>query len=455
MDETGIEDIASKFQSRTLSEEEFNAIKEASKKYTTSRMESIDTPSGKLDFKTIEISADPLESYPNYISYKNDIAKTIAEVEKMPARIASGEVKVNTELTPTVTGIPHGQPIEERFGPNSDYVSDGQPLSYWYPDGRNPITRGHAYAKSNYGVRVNNPEDYTPFMHELHLHPSFFKTPQLADPNVEIFGKGPLGLTVKLDKETLQPLWKKDLSNIFKGALYNDMYIPYKISNAINKGVKENAVITAYNRNPATKDIGNLWDYQYYLDNVFPNSKVKDVLWHGSTSKNLQSFSPEHIGSHAPIKKSVGMYLAPERATSTNYGKKGDVYPVLLNTENPFITDQIFGGISKNGVNVAKISPEVRSTLLANNDAVIAPKRGEIAFFNPDDALILGSDADVAGFREFMGNTPKGLKLREPLIARDTPQITAENAASITPEQWIKDIDYSALKDASGTSKFT
>ena len=104
------------------------------------------------------------------------------------------------------------------------------------------------------------------------------------------------------------------------------------------------------------------------------------------------------------------MYLTPKRTIATTYGKKGGVYPVLLNTENPFITNQIFGGISKNGVNVARISPEIRSTLLANNDAVIAPKRGEIAFFNPDDALILGSDADVAGFRRFMSN----------------PQITAE-----------------------------
>jgi len=211
MDATGIEGIASKFQSRTLSETEFNAIKEAAKKY---KMKRLSFDNGNIS--PVELPADPLYEYPDYASYMKSVNETIANVEKMPSRIASGEIKVNTELTPTVDGVPHGKPIDERFGPNSDYVGDGQPLSYWYDDGRNPLTRGHSYAKSNYGVRVNNLEDYTPFMHELHLHPSFFKTPQLADPNVEIFGKGPLGLTVKLDKETLQPVWKRDLSNIFK-----------------------------------------------------------------------------------------------------------------------------------------------------------------------------------------------------------------------------------------------
>jgi hypothetical protein len=103
-----------------------------------------------------------------------------------------------------------------------------------------------------------------------------------------------------------------------------------------------------------------------------------------------------------PIKKSVGMYLAPEKTTAASYGRKGDIYPILLNTENPFITNQFFGGISKNGINIARISPKTRSTILANNDAVIAPTRGEIAFFEPNNALILGSERDVEGFRRFM-----------------------------------------------------
>lgn len=121
----------------------------------------------------------------------------------MPSKVASGKVQVNNNLTRLKDGTFRGRPIKERFGPNSDYVGDGHPLSYWYDNGRNPIKKGYDYAGSNYGVRVNNPSEYTPFMHELHLHPSFFKTPKLMDNNVEVFARGPLGLTLKLDKTTM------------------------------------------------------------------------------------------------------------------------------------------------------------------------------------------------------------------------------------------------------------
>ena len=194
-------------------------------------------------------------------------------------------------------------------------------------------------------------------------------------------------------------------SSALKNTITNMAKTSYKnftIKNALKTAVNESPVITAYNRNAAVKDFGTLWDYQTYLDNVFPNSKVKNILWHGSKVKGLQSFSTDAIGSNMPIKGSVGMYLAPEKTTAVNYGSKGDIYPVLLNSENPFITNQFFGGIPKNGVNVAKISPKARNTILAENDAVIAPARGEIAFFNPDNALILGSDRDVQGFRNFI-----------------------------------------------------
>ena len=210
----------------------------------------------------------------------------------------------------------------------------------------------------------------------------------------------------------------------------------YRLAKAIDKAVTENPTITAYNRNPAIMDTGSLWDYQTYLQQLFPESKIKDILWHGSTQKDLQRFSAKMIGSNAPIEGSTGMYLAPEKTTAANYGSRGGVYPVKLNSKNPYITGQMFA-LPKNGVNVAKISPEVKSTVLRENDAVVAPKRGEIAFFDPNDALILGSNEDLQEFRAFVNTTPRGLLSNEPLIARGTNYANyGINAAGITPEQW-------------------
>lgn len=282
VEDTGIPGIESRYQSRTLTKEDFNALKKASEKYRS--LESRDS-AGKI---TLKQSIDPLENYATYEDYRKAVTSDIAKTEQMPSRIASGEIAPNTELSEPMwfedeSGkmlLPQGKPFLERFGPNSDYLADGTPLSYWYADGRNPITQGHAYAKSNYGVRVNNPEDYQPFMHELHLHPSFFRSPKFADPNVEIFGKGPLGLTVKLDKETLQPMWKRDLFNIFRRG--ETIRTP--------KITAENAaddVLAAASDSPFKYEIGTNDKVEQYLTRRRYSDKI-----HGKPTKSFLDFDP-------------------------------------------------------------------------------------------------------------------------------------------------------------------
>ena len=185
------------------------------------------------------------------------------------------------------------------------------------------------------------------------------------------------------------------------GTFVGRQVLKNQLKSEFKRGVYRAGVINdIFKNSPVLYDSGNLLNYNDYLNRLFPNSKIKDILWHGSKDSNLQKFDVSKIGSNMPIKGSVGMYLSPLKSTASSYGS-GGVYPVLLNTQNPYITNQFFG-ISKNGVNVAKITPNVKSTFLFNNDAVIAPFRSEIAFFNPDDALILGSQQDRRQFADFM-----------------------------------------------------
>lgn len=207
MQETGIPDIENKYFSRTLTEKEFNAIKKVVQKHqseqTTNKIGSINLGG---DYE------DPLDKYATYKDYMKSVESDIAHVESMPSRIASGEVTVNNEVRQTIKG-PRATPIEERFGTNSDYVADGQPLAYYYPDGRNPFIKGHDYAGSNYAVRVNNPEHYGPFMHDMHLHPSFLRSPKLADPEVEVYKRLPFGLGWRLNKDRLVRKMNEDLQS--------------------------------------------------------------------------------------------------------------------------------------------------------------------------------------------------------------------------------------------------
>ena len=169
MKSTGVKDSDIHWYQRSLSKEEFDAIKEASKKY----FQPSEAPAE--GFIRLRRSA-PLELYATY----DDYLKAIAEDRKSLVNATS-------------------------------FDDSGQPLAYFYDDGRNPLTSGHSYAKSDYGVRINNASSYNPRIFTGHEHYSMPNAVSLTDPNVELFERGPLGITLKLDKRTGKPVITEEL----------------------------------------------------------------------------------------------------------------------------------------------------------------------------------------------------------------------------------------------------
>ena len=147
-------------------EKEFNAIKNAAKSYYKNDKSK---PTKNTRFSLEEFSdPDPLNSYVDFADYKATIDKD---------RIT----------------LKHATSFDD----------SGQPLAYFYDDGRNPITAGHDYSASKYGVRINNASDYNPRIFPRHLHYSMPKAVPLTDPNVEVFKSGPFGITIKMNKSKL------------------------------------------------------------------------------------------------------------------------------------------------------------------------------------------------------------------------------------------------------------
>ena len=168
MNATNRKGIAQRYYSRTLTEEDFNAIKEAAKPYIE-QFNSAPKPKGILArVRTYRGDIDPLSSYKDFIDYQSKLAKD---------RITLNHA--------------------------TSYDDSGQPLAYFYDDGRNPITKGYDYAASEYGVRINNASDYNPRIFEGHKHYSMPEAVPLTDPNVEVFRRGPFGITIKMNKNKL------------------------------------------------------------------------------------------------------------------------------------------------------------------------------------------------------------------------------------------------------------
>ena len=74
--------------------------------------------------------------------------------------------------------------------------------------------------------------------------------------------------------------------------------------------------------------------YSQYLDTIFPDSKVKDIVYHGSDVKDLQEFSLKYFGQKDAGDRGYGIYLSKDKNIAQGYGDY--LYNVLLNIKNPY-----------------------------------------------------------------------------------------------------------------------
>lgn len=204
---------------------------------------------------------------------------------------------------------------------------------------------------------------------------------------------------------------------LYKGAsLLNTRYVkPYKISRAINQGVKENGIITGYNRNSRNLDAGSLWDYQSYLDEVFPNSQINDIQWHGGRpgiekfkSPQSEGYVGEHSGPFGNSTGQEGIYVSPDRDIAYRLRPRGksEVYPVLINAENPYVSNQWLSyPFNREGFTASHIRTKDLQGPLKGHDGLT--HLGENAVWSPNQTLILGSNEDAIGFSNWIYRNQK------------------------------------------------
>ena len=203
------------------------------------------------------------------------------------------------------------------------------------------------------------------------------------------------------------------------------------------------------------KIIGDKNQYEEYLSNIFPNSKVKDILYHGSPSERFEKFTK--AGELDGGFFGRGYYFTPSLDLAKEYQKRykteGSLYCVLVNLQNPFYwkDNQVnflmntFRDIPREnikidkdwdqgwekelvllynktyGENISNISDIEYAQDLNNlakvgtiflkskkHDGSIAKnpqsKKIEYCVFDSDNIYILGSKQDIDGFKNFVGN---------------------------------------------------
>lgn len=222
-----------------------------------------------------------------------------------------------------------------------------------------------------------------------------------------------LGVASKPIQKGLESVWNTTKQGFNQA---NRKYVqPYRLSRAINQGVEENGIITGYNRNPRNLDTGSLQDYQSYLDEIFPNSKIKDVQWHGGRpgierfkSPQSEGYIGEHSGLFGNSTGQEGIYVSPDKDIATRLRPRGksEIYPVLINAENPYVSNQWLSyPFNREGFTASHIRTKDLQGPLRGYDSL--DHLGENAVWNPRQTLILGSNEDAIGFSNWVYRNQK------------------------------------------------
>ena len=223
-----------------------------------------------------------------------------------------------------------------------------------------------------------------------------------------------------------------------------------------------------FESNPDLASIGTQEQYSQYLDSIFPDSKVKDIVYHGSIYKNKQRFkkSTRVSGYYFATTPQEALQHAQRQLTKP---EDANLYRILLNIKNPRI-------LSK-AIDYEDLDTEVSFTIgdelfYDGADGIIAEKVEEynttyktpestwiekqIIAFEPEQIHILGNQEDIEGFKKFVNSSsikqePSELSeedltygIRLPsgeTMSLSYDQLTAENLKQYFPELTAQQAD--------------
>lgn len=138
-------------------------------------------------------------------------------------------------------------------------------------------------------------------------------------------------------------------------------------------------VAELFEENPELANIGTPEQYSQYLDTIFPDSKVKDIVYHGS-QKGFEgdNFDTSIISNGRS--QGNGVYFSTDRKAVEKFaGISESMYDMFTDKE------------MRNYLKVAVVNA---NKLIDNNEVVV----------QPEQIHILASKADIEGFKEFVSD---------------------------------------------------
>lgn len=163
--------------------------------------------------------------------------------------------------------------------------------------------------------------------------------------------------------------------------------------------LKKEGVDFVFEQNPELKEIGTPEQYSAYLDTIFPESKVKDIVYHGTRNtfdkfekRNKEQYSIENETQTNSLLD--GIFFTDRNTALDNYTDENKILKsVILNIQNPLLSDN---------------RRQVSNKNIKNQDGVITVEfignsiSDVYVVFDPEQIHILGSEQDIRRFKNFV-----------------------------------------------------
>jgi len=188
----------------------------------------------------------------------------------------------------------------------------------------------------------------------------------------------------------------------------------------LNNNHNQDSIKQVFEDAPELSNIGTIEQYTKYLETIFPDSKVKDIVYHRTKSTKFDKFNNKtdnYIQNDTYTKD--GIYFIND----INRGKEvygSTVIPAIVNIKNPYSFKEE-GIFAKEGDNPKKISlNSIDKKKLSNEDGILfrpGQPNGQTVVFEPEQTHILGSKQDIEGFQKYVSKT-----INEELIKEKTKE---------------------------------
>lgn len=215
--------------------------------------------------------------------------------------------------------------------------------------------------------------------------------------------------------------------------------------NETNNQQAEGGVSGVYQASEQLKEIGTSKEYADYVNSIFPDSTIKEVVYHG-TNNEFDEFEPGHADAKTGKIDTLGFHFIEEAGRNDYAETYGKMLPVVVDIKNPVTAEySVEDGSPAQKLEYMKESDKKEFKEQGYDGGIIEGAGAkEYVAFDQKQAHILGGKKDIAAFKKWKEQSQKA----EPTASKKIVRKVLNDIAKARGIEGYADMNDQELSDA-------